>query len=282
MQQYLIGGLIGLGIGIGGTYLVLKKKMQAQFDSDLEDLKDYYYEKFGKDVVEYDHTSDERDLTEEEQEEAYVKASSEKLFTAVDSHDAEKRELRGANAVKAADLIESLGEKNVSRYHKVFREKHPDLEGLEAIDIAKVTSDTITSITIERDDIQLELDPDVSQEEIDALVMDPELFPVGEFNEQKSIHMATGVEYRECDNELYDVSSIQYYAGDDILVNDEVDGGEILVDKMGILGSYAWGLLRDWYSEETQQRAEGDSLYIRNDIRETYYEVLYNEGPYYD
>ena len=249
MNSPIIWGLAGLAIGAGVTYLIVepvtRKRLQKEFDADLDEMREYYH-------------------IDREQELELLSEDMPVLETTISEREVEK--------------IRMNSSANINRYHNSYSESemltkhHKNKNHISKPDL---------SLVLEKDQVKIEMDPEYTANEPEY-ILDPENFGLEEEYESdnKSIYTVESSEYHGLDPETdpsWNKVSLNYYAKDGVLVYEETGKPEVIVDKAMYIGSVGEEILSNWYDEEHAIAVEGDSIYVRNEIRNTYYHVIYFE-----
>ena len=140
------------------------------------------------------------------------------------------------------------------KYHDIS-----DSFEIEEVDIDQVENTKKGTIVSSDEYIEIE-------EEDDGLVERPQW---------TSAYELLDVEQMDEDYYEYDKTQLVYWAKEDILTSED---DEVLEDALDILGET--GLMT--LSSYDVAMDDGDSIYIRNNLRETDYAVLYQEASYFD
>ena len=140
------------------------------------------------------------------------------------------------------------------KYHDI--DKRLDIEDVDV----ELVETTVTS-----SDEYIELDEEIVEGD-DSVVERPNWTEVFEVLDENSFDL----DYYD-----YDKVNLVYYAKEDILVTED---DEILDDAIMVLGELGMMALAS-YDVEID---DGDSIYIRNNVRDSDYAVLYQEHSYFE
>lgn len=237
--KYILTFLLGAGVGVGGTYIVLNKKFNSKLESAISDLDEHFEEKCNK-----------------------CEKRAEQLRNSEEASDIDERIQRKPSLDKGSvDLkvpITSMDNNEVKTQKVSYFKMVKDLYGAKNVDIEEEEVD---------DDIEPESAEDKLVKMLDANPYHDRPF----FISQAAYDGDDDLHYRED----YDHIELDYFEDDDTVCLR--DKNHTIVEKENTLLAEGWRDAFGNYDDYGYE--DDEFIYCRNDKMRTDYKILrYEEG----
>ena len=268
----IISFFAGAGVGVGGSYFVLKKHYEKVTAKEIAEMREYANEckKYGDDMKRY---------ADEMYELMTGKEMPEKGFTREEMIDyISSEELKIAESGQKSPIIDKINRRKEENEIKSIEECYNDIQDALKDSMLNQENEEIKSIEEAYDDIQDALFEKENSNYLDSLVdytkyaKDQSAYehPNEEIGMPR-IELITALEY-DNSKPMNEKIILNYYQEDDILCYEENE--EIIENPEELIGQEAL------YAFGSPDYDDPDEIFVRNNQRNEDYQIILYESAY--